>query len=213
MIAETWVGPSKAPDDAKINLRSDNYGALVTHEMSGKHFEQNLRGRLFVYHVASQALVLPATTGGMPTIWNNSTNYLFVPVALRISFVSGTTVIGSVVLAETLTAGFALGTAAPIVTATKVDGTSAFRGAGNKTNMYFSPTTNTFTAAPAILAAGGLNLGAAAPTGTGTYETKFDGSLIYGPGTALSIGYSVTTSTALFHITLWGLELPIPQNA
>lgn len=79
--------------------------------------------------------------------------------------------------------------------------------------VIWSPTTNTFTAAPTVDFATGINLGAAAPTGSGAYEAKFDGSIAYYPGTALSLVYSVTTSTALFHITLFGLEIPLPPGS
>lgn len=214
MLAEGMVGPIRHGDGVQAKFRAGNQGEMITGEMSGKHFEQTLRGNMCIYHIASQALVLSATTGGHPTVINPmGSGVLFVPVALRICFTSGTTVIGSVLLGETLNvAGIIGGTGSTILTATLVDSKNALRGRG-KGKCLWSPTTNTFTAAPTIVAATGLNLGAAAPTGTGTYETKFDGTLAFEPGTAVSITYSVTTSTALFHITLWGLELPLPLVA
>jgi hypothetical protein len=59
----------------------------------------------------------------------------------------------------------------------------------------------------------GINLGAAAPTGSGAYECKFDGSIAFYPGTAMSVCYTVTTSTALFQISLLGLEIPLPPGS
>lgn len=211
MDTEFLVGPRRANDGNMTVGRAGNQGEVITGEMSGKHFEQCLRGKLVTYHIASQALLLSATTGGHPTVINPmGSGVLFVPLSLRIGFTSGTTVIGSVLLAETLKVAGTPATAGPIPTATLVDAKSAYRGSEFASKLLWSPTTNTFTAAPAVIEATGLNLGAAAPTGTGTYEAKFDGSLIFGPGTACSIVYSVTTSTALFHITLKGLELPLP---
>lgn len=205
------VGPQRAGDGVSILPRGGSQGEVITGEMSGKHFEQTLRGRVVKFHIASQALLLSATTGGHPTVINPfGTGVLFVPLSLRIGFTSGTTVIGSVLLAETLNVAGVPATAGPIPTATLVTPRNAFRGSEYGSKLLWSPTTNTFTAAPTVIEASGLNLGAAAPTGTGTYEAKYDGTLIFAPGTAMSVVYSVTTSTALFHLTITGLEIPLP---
>lgn len=174
-----------------------------------QYAEHTLAGRMTVFHIASQAILLSATTGGHPTVINPfGSGVIFVPTSLKICFTSGTTVIGSVLLAETLNVAGVPATAGPIPTATLVTPKNAFRSSRYGSKLLWSPTTNTFTAAPTVIAATGLNLGAAAPTGTGTYEARFDGDLMFGEGSAVSIVYSVTTSTALFHITLAGLELP-----
>jgi hypothetical protein len=170
-------------------------------------YQRTVDGDVFLYHIASQALILSATTGGHPTVINPAgSGKNFVPLSLRIAFTSGTTVIGSVLLAQTL--NVVVGTGATVPTATLVAAKPAYVGSGKQSAMQWSPTTNTFTAAPTVICSA-LNLGAAAPTGTGTYETSFDGSLVFAPGTACSIVYSVTTSTALFHVTLIGAEIPI----
>lgn len=208
MDLELQCGPITGVDGQKNAARGDRLGGLVTSSVSGRYYENTFRENLYVYHIASQALLLSATTGGHPTVINpTGSGVIFVPLGLRIGFTSGTTVIGSVLIAETLNVGGGAATGAPILTATLVDSKSARRPAG-RGRCLWSPTTNTFTAAPTVIAATGLNLGAAAPTGTGTYETNFDGSLAFEPGSAMSIVYSVTTSTALFHVTLFGLELP-----
>lgn len=214
MQVELFVGPQRAADGDFRKARGGNSGELVTHEMYGKHFEQTLRGKMSVFHIASQALLLSATTGGHPTVINPlGSGVLFVPTSLKICFTSGTTVIGSVLLAETLNVAGVPATAGPIPTATLVAAKNALRGSEYQPKLLWSPTTNTFTAAPTVIESTGLNLGAAAPTGTGTYETKFDGSIVFAPGSACSIVYSVTTSTALFHITLKGIEVPLPLAA
>lgn len=189
----------------------DNYGATVGHDANGQFYERNRRGRLFVYHVTTgAALLLSATTGNVPTVHNPAgSGYNFVPLAARISFLSGTTTIGSLLIAQTLNAGSQPATGSAILTGTNVAPTSAFVGSGAVSAMKWYPAVNTFTAAPTVIAAAGLNLGAAAPTGTGTYETKLDGSLVFAPGTAMSLTYSVTTSTSLWFTTIWGLEIPI----
>lgn len=207
------VGEQFLADGIAKKVRNGPFGELVSGEMSGKHFEQMLRKRMFLYTINSQALLLSATTGGHPTVVNPiGSGILFVPLALRIGFISGTTVIGSVLLAETQNSNTPPGaTGSAILTATAVASKNCLdRSAGR---LIWSPTTNTFTAAPTVIMPTGINLGAAAPTGTGTYETKFDGILGFQPGFSPSIVYSVTTSTALFQITLVGLELPIPVQA
>ncbi len=215
MEMEGLVGPQRCPDgNSPQTIRLGNQGEIITGEMSGKYFEQTLRGNTFLYGVASQALLLSATTGGHPTVWNPSgSGVLFVPLSLTIGFISGTTVIGSVNIADTVQAGSGISATAAIKTATLVAPVSALRGSGKTSQMLFSPTTNTFLVAPVVNYSTGLNLGAAAPTGTGTYEHLFNGRLAFPPGTAMSVVYSVTTSTALFSVTICGLELPLPGTA
>lgn len=211
-IGQSVVGPQTSGNASAVTPRASKFASTVTAETNGKHFEETLNGNLFTYTIAGQALVLAATTGGHPTVINPAgSGVIFVPVALRISFVSGTTVIGSVVLATTLNA--VVGTGATIPTATLVAAKSAMRGSAFAPRCAWSPTTNTFTAAPTVDFATGINLGAAAPTGTGTYEAKFDGAVAYYPGTAMSVCYTVTTSTALFTTTILGIEVPLPPGS
>lgn len=189
-----------------INYGADGLGL-------GDYANALVAGQVFSYHCPAQALILTATTGGVPTLFNPlGSGKLFVPISVRISFVSGTTTIGSVLIADTTAAGANVATGAAILTGTQVTPVSAVRGSGFSSVMRWFPTTNTFTAAPVVNAAAGLNLGAAAPTGTGTYELDLFGSLAYAPGTAMSIVYSVTTSTSLWQITLTGIEAPLPTG-
>lgn len=200
----------------EVPSRCDAYGAGVNSMIHGQFSEHTMRGRMFVYGISSQALLLSATTGGHPTIWNPAgSGMIFIPQALRLSFISGTTVIGGVNWHITLGAGSTVGTGLPIVTFTEVAARNcavgASGGAARASAMKFAPTTNTFTAAPTFLAATGYNLGAAAPTnGGGPMPINEDGKIIIYPGAALSLCYTVTTSTALFAISIYGIEIPAP---
>ncbi len=168
-------------------------------------------GQVFTYVTPSQAILLSATTGTSPTLFNPAgSGKLFIPVALRLNFVSGTTTIGSVVIADTLNAGANIATGAAILTGTAVAGKPGIRGSGFASVMQWLPTTNTFTAAPAVTYSTGINLGTAAPSVPGPYECLFSGTLAYYPGSAMSICYTVTTSTSLWWTTLVGLEVPLP---
>lgn len=215
MLGQLLTGPQRNADGDYNDGRGDTQGAFITHEMSGKHFEQALRGKMVNFTITGQALLLAATTGGHPTVINPAgSGVLFVPLSLTVSFVSGTTVIGSVVIGDTLNVAGLPATGGPIPTATLVSPTSGYRGGpGVPTGLLWSPTTNTFTAAPTITEATTINLGAAAPTGSGIYQHLWNGMTVYGPGSAMSVCYSVTTSTALFTTTIKGLVLPLPLTA
>ncbi len=219
MELEMLVGAQRTGDGDKRPIRGGNQAEIVTGEMSGKHYEQMMRGNMFVYTINSQTLLLAATGGGHPTIVNPpGSGRLFVPVSLRIGFISSAgTTIGSVVIAETTKVGAIAsvlsGTGSPILTGTRVEPFNALRGSGRASDMWWLPTTNTFSAAPTVIYATGINLGTAAPSVPGPYECKFDGTLGFLPGTAMSVCYSVASATSLFHITILGLELPLPLAA
>jgi hypothetical protein len=129
------------------------------------------------------------------------------------SFVSGATTISSILWALTANAGSTISATAPIVTFTDVAARNANLGMGKASVMRFAPATSTYVAAPVVICATGLNLGAAAPTGAGTYEVLLDGSMVLQPGNALSLCCSVATTTSLWWTTIWGMELQIPNIA
>lgn len=178
-------------------------------ELDPCYYQHAIKGNAFLYTGPGQALLLSATTGTVPTIFNPAgSGKNFVPLAIKVSFLSGTSTIGAVLIAQTVGAGASAATAAAILTGTHVAPAPAFVGGSAASAMRHFPTTNTFTAAPTVIAATGINIGAGA-LGTGTYETWLNGSLVFAPGTAMSITYSVATSTSLFFTTVFGLEIPI----
>lgn len=207
------VGPGSVGIGTQAPPRLSKQLELVTHEASGQYFEQALNGQSYIYGIASQALLLSATTGNVPTVWNPAgSGVIFVPTKLTITYISGTLVVGGVVIATTLNAGSAIGTAAPIVTFTQVTPKPAIRGTGFGSRCLFAPSTCTFTAAPVVEYATNINYNTTALVlANGTHD--FNGTLAYYPGTAMSICYTVTTSTALFAITLCGLEIPVPPGS
>lgn len=187
----------------------------IDYTQFGRAAYGTLAGNLFAYECPAQAFVLSATTGGHPTLINPSgSGKVFVPNRYVCSFVSGTTVIGSVLIAQTLNCGGGPATGAAILTATKVSATVPYVGGPvGQSVMYWSPTTNTFTAAPTVISATTINFGAADPTNSGfDHQHLFDGTLAVYPGNAISFTYSVTTSTALFINTLYGFEIALPST-
>lgn len=211
------VGEQQNPPGAyRVNDRNDYYGGKVTADVKGRHFEETANGRtLIMTTLTPAAFLLSATTGNVPTIWNPAgSGKIFTPTHLTISYVSGTTVIGSLLWAMTNPAGSNIGTAAPIVTFTNVAPVNAGIGNANSkaTALKWAPAVSTFTVAPTVFSATGINFGAVAPTNGGNFwDVPLNGRMILYPGAALSLVYSVTTSTALFFATITGIESPLPQ--
>ena len=203
-----------------LNMRSDVYGAVVNSDGPGQQFTDTLQGRSQIFTVTTPAaLLISATTGNCPTIWNPSTSgKILVITKLMLGFVSGTTTIGSVLWAKTTAqAGTAvIATNGPIITFTSAP-SSIFNGSVGGPNaktsaMLWAPAVSTFVAAPTVFAPTGINLGAASPTNGGNiFSQNYDGNLILWPGFALSLVYSVTTSTSLFWASIFGIEKPLPQ--
>ncbi len=181
--------------------------------LNPQHYEQTAnKGQVFFYTTAAKALLLPEATGNIPTVINPPNSGVdFVPLQIRATFVSGTCVIGGVLIARTLNAT-AAATGAAIPTATLVAPVNAYIGgnAAKGSSCLWAPNINTFTAIPTVLAASSISFGAAEPTASGGPRIdNLDGSLVFGPGTAMSLCYSVTTTTALFIWTIVGIEIPV----
>lgn len=66
-------GFQNSSDNSQIAQRCDNYGNVTVQEFNGRYAELARRGQLFHAQLpaAGQAIVLAATTGGHPTIWNH----------------------------------------------------------------------------------------------------------------------------------------------
>lgn len=218
------VGPNYVTQNgnalsAEVPGRAAYDGSTVNSDIHGQYFENIVRGQMFAYGVASAALVIKSDATGFPTIWNPAgSNTICVPVGIGLSFISGTTVIGGLIWTITLAAGASKGTGLPIITHTAVAATNLAVGAtgyaAKASVMNFAPSVVTFTTAPSFLASTGINVGAVAPTnggGPGFGITPVNGIVVF-PGTALSLNYTVTTSTALFAVTIYGLELPMPTG-
>ncbi len=204
------VGEQSVVTGGGANRRGGFYGQAIGDMLLPRYGEQLLRGRCYIYHVASQALVLAATGGGHPTIFNPSgSGYIWIPLSLSLAFISGTTVISGLVWRKTTDAGSAAGTGLPIVTATLVTPQNALLGGGVAAHVLWSPTTNSFTAAPAAFCSAGINFGAADPSTGGGEKVDYNGEWGLYPGNAVSLCCTVTTTTALFQITIFGMEVPL----
>ena len=208
MFCRLKIGVAKYTDGTdNVTPRGTTEGAVLTANMGPKYLEAVKNDRVFIYTMLSQALILSATSGGHPTIINPiGSGRLFVPLALRIAWISTAYTAGAVAWALTRNSGTGAATAAPILTATLVAQINARMGVNtnNTSKMLWSPTTNTFTAAPTVVAAAGISHIVTA-TDSADYAT-YDGELVLEPGNALSLVYTVTTATSLVSTTIWGYE-------
>ncbi len=222
-MASPRVGEALYQDTQAIALDGERvsvYGNSVNCLTPGESFEDTLNGQTQVFRTSTAlALLISATTGTVPTLWNPSTSgKIFIPKKLILTYLSGTTTIGGVCLAKTITQpGTAvIATNGPIITFTEgVAELDKFNGGLAQPNaktsaMKWAPAVCTFVAAPVKCLDTSISLGAAAPSIGNNLVHKFDGECIVWPGSALSVVYTVTTSTALFFVTLIGVEKQLP---
>ena len=163
--------------------------------------------RMFIYTILSQALILAATGGGHPTIINpTGSGRLFVPIALRIAWISTAYTAHGLAWAIVRNSGGGAATGAPVLTATAVAQVNARAGVNinNTSRMIWSPTTNTFTAAPVVFAASGLSR--VVTTADTLENVTYDGELCIEPGNTLCLVATVTSMVALVSTTIWGYE-------
>ncbi|MDO8534608.1 MAG: hypothetical protein Q7S17_07700 [Xanthobacteraceae bacterium] len=181
--------------------------AQLMAEQHGKHYAAAAAGRLYLATSASGgiALKVPATGGGHPTLWNPLGSGRIISIkSLELSWVSGNNAPGAVEWAITENAGAAAATGAAITAATLVAPVNATAGEGLGTRKgLWSPTTNTFTAAPVFYRPAGISLF----TGVGTtavapfmLRVDYDGGMNIAESTALSLCFQTTTTTAVFQV-------------
>lgn len=216
-MGSQFVGTLTAPDGASPFTadRVSRDGAFVETQAHGSYYEQASRSRVFQGSSASTgiALLLPATTGNHPTLWNpyGSGRNLSI-LRLELSYVSGNNAPGAVEWAVTKNTGSTIGTAAPIVTFTRGTIEPAMVGGTADTVAAWAPAVCTFTAAPVFLRAAGISLftgistTAVAPF---TLRADYSGDFVLGPGSAASLCFQTTTTTALFQVTVAWEEVPV----
>lgn len=215
MWNETIVGEQqKVADGSQMKSRGGKSGEQVVTELHGKYAEQASRGRAFYGSSASGgiAIIVPATGGGHPTLWNPSDSGVNVSIIkLELSYVSGNHAPGAFEWALTSSAGNTAATGAPIATATLVAAVSCLIGSNFTSKARWSPTTNTFTTAPVFTRAVGFGLHtgvAATAINPDVMIATYDGDLGLAPGNALSLCYQTTTTTAVFQVSITWEEIP-----
>jgi hypothetical protein len=213
---QSVVNPQAIPDgQSTVTARSGRMGDLIVSELHGKYYEQSSRGRAFFGTSASTgiALIVPATTGGHPTLFNPLGSGVNVNIIrLEMSYVSGTNAPTSIEWAQTANAGAVAATGAPIATFTSVAPVPTLIGSKATSNVQWAPTTNTFTAAPVFVRPTGFSLftaTAASAIDPTVLIATYDGDLGIVPGTALSLCSQAATTTSLFQVSVVWEEIPV----
>lgn len=175
----------------------------------GKFWGSNKAGRLFLATSATAgiAIIVAATTGGHPTLLNPVGSGRVLNVRrLLVAYVSGANAPGGLAWnSTTFGAQPATGASHNVLTATKVAVLNAKVGGPVDSRAWFSPTTNTFTAAPTYYRPIGLSLftgvdaTAVAPF---TLGEEYDGDLQIEPGNGICLVTSQATTTALLRYTI-----------
>ena len=197
------------------DLLFGNRKELIVQQGHGEYYEASRQGRLYMASSASAgiALIVPATTGGHPTLWNPlGSGYNLSVVSLDLGYVSGNNAPTTIEWARTKNAGAAAATGSPILTATKVDVENCLVGAPADDTTIWSPTVNTFTAAPTFLGNTGLSLFtgvAATAVAPFPLHKEYHGALVLMPGTAISLCTQAATTTALFQVTIVYERVPL----
>ena len=200
--------PFSARRGSGIPVLDDDEQQLVD-GLHGRHFHAANNGRLFLANSATGgiALIVAATTGGHPTLFNPKGSGRTLSIRrLNLGYVSGANAPGSLAWNIVENAGADIGPAgAAILTATRVAVVSAKAGGAVDSKAYWSPTTNTFTAAPVYYRPVGLSLftgvAATAVAPFSLFE-DYDGDLLITPGTALCLVTVQATTTSLLRVGL-----------
>lgn len=174
--------------------------------LHGRHFEATRNNRMFIATSATGgiALIVSATTGGHPTLWNPLGSGRILNIKrLLLAYVSGTNAPGSLAWNLTSPAGAQVATAGAILTATAVAVVNAAAGGPVDSKAIWSPTTNTFTAAPTYYRPTNLSLftgAAATAVAPFTLGEEYDGDFLVLPGAAVSLVSVQATTTSLFRV-------------
>jgi hypothetical protein len=209
-LNQVLVAPTQLATSGQTPTQTgDVYGNTLMQSYNGQYAEIVRRGNVFMYSTpTAAALLLSATTGNCPTIWNPAgSGMIFYPLRLAVTWLTGATTVGSLIWSITKGTGEKIGTAMPILTFTDATPEPALVGGSKKSKMRFAPATCTFTAAPAFLAYTGVNI--EATNQVHSVNEDYYGSFALMPGNALSLTYSVTTSTSTHYVTIWGAEVPL----
>lgn len=209
------VGPSTLGDGEKGVVRQDKSGAVVAVPLHGTHYEQAARGQAFYGSTAAAgiALIVPATTGNHPTLWNPDGSGVNASIIrLELGYISGANAPTSLEWAVVKNTGSTKATGAPVVTFTDVAVEPCLVGSGVTPKCLWAPAVNTYTAAPVISRTAGISLFtglAATATIPFLLRAEYDGDFALSPGTSASLCSVGATTTALFVVTVTWEEVPV----
>lgn len=209
------VGVQNASDGAQIPQRAGNHGELITAQLGGKYQEWNRRGYLFSSAVAAAAAVPIATTlTNSPTLWNPAdSNKIVVPVSVQLSLGAiGVPILQGFTISYLTNTGATVATGLPLATFTNIAPVCLRLGQATTATTKFSGAVVTFTTQPARLMDLGFGhlLEGTAASGQlySQFSFDFEGRLLMWPGTSISLGSTIATSTT-YWTTIIFAEIPL----
>jgi len=212
-----YVG-EQAASDGLTGYDSERRGRLgdrIVSQLHGKYYESARRGRMYYGSTVATgiALIVPATTGNHPTLWNPASSGVDVSIVrVELGYISGANAPGPIEWALTTNAGDTVGTGLAIVTFTQVASLPCRIGGDSNAKAKWAPAVNTYTAAPVFTRTASLNLftgAAATAVAPFNFMREYDGDLVMAPGNALSLCTQTATTTALFQVTVVWEEIPV----
>jgi len=209
------VGPQNASDGAQIPQRAGSYGELIVNALGGKYMELCRRGYVFAA-VGAAAAAVPIATAltNSPTLWNPAdSNKIVVPLSVQLSLgVIGTPVLQGFTISYLISTGSTVATGLPLATFTNITPTCLRLGQAATATTKFAGAVVTFTVQPARLMDLGFGhlLEGAAASGqlVSQFGFDFDGRLLMAPGTSISLGSTIATSTT-YWTTIIFAEIPL----
>ena len=209
------TGPARAGDGDDRRPRGGSSGELITGDVGARYAEQTVRGNSFAWSTAT-ATSVPALGNNAPSLWNPAGSgviAVITGIAVQVGAV-GTPTVGGLQLGYLANAGSQIGTGSPVLTATFIPGvcTAIGMGAGKGSRTLFAGYSITFTTAPALLCALGLNFGSAPTQGPWQGWIDLEGRVCLYPGGLLQLGASSAT-VMTENITIHGYEVPLPMHA
>ncbi|HXK36986.1 MAG TPA: hypothetical protein VJ553_05395 [Candidatus Paceibacterota bacterium] len=194
-----------------------SYGNQLVSDLYGKFGEMCRRGYVFAaVGAAAAAIPIGTTLTNAPVIWNvASSGKLVIPLRIILSLGAiGTPILNGFAVYFLKNTGDSVGTGLPIVTFTEIAPVNTFIGRGVTARTKFAGAVATYTTQPAKLMDLGFghHLEGAAASGQlySMFYHDFDGAVMMPPGTSLTLGSTIATSTTYWTTILFA-ELPIPQ--
>jgi hypothetical protein len=193
-------------------FRSSDFGECVNMPGGSDYQEVTRQGFVFTARSsAAAAIPIFSTLTNSPTLWNAaSSGKVVIPLLLELTPVTvGTPVLTGLELGWLKNTGDGVATGAPLVTFTNVAPVSNMIGRGAATTR-FAHGTVTFTTQPSIYRDIAITHWLEGTAATGLMlNTQYDfkGTVIMPPGTAISIGSQVASSTTYF-VSLTFAEIP-----
>lgn len=213
---DVQTGPIASPDGNRAPFRGGSYGELVSSNLWGDYAELCRRGMVFAGIGAAAAAVPIATTlTNSPTLWNPAdSGKIVVPLRVLLSLGAiGTPILQGFAISYLVNTGSVAGTGLPHATFTNIAPICTLLGKGTASTTKFSGAVVTFTVNPARLMDLGFghHLEGAAASGQlySQFYHDFNGSLILPPGTSVSLGSTIATSTTYWTTILFA-EIAVP---